>query len=85
MAGRSPECWGLGYTAGKSANWKATHRLAGKLMVVFGLALAVLNTFYVNPWLLLALCIGPLLLPVLYSPWYYFRYEKSAESGPGDQ
>ncbi|MEZ5492840.1 MAG: SdpI family protein [Gammaproteobacteria bacterium] len=69
----------LPWTIASAANWKVTHRLAGKLMVAFGLVLAVINTFYVNLWLMLALCIGPLLLPVLYSPWYYFKHEKTAE------
>ncbi len=73
----------LPWTIASAANWKATHRLAGKLMVLFGLVLAVVNTFYVNLGLMLALSIGPLLLPVLYSPWYYFRFEKAAEGRPG--
>jgi uncharacterized membrane protein len=70
----------LPWTLASSANWKITHRLAGRLMVVSGLALAIINLFYVNLWLMVALCLGPLLLPVLYSPYFYFVHEKGGES-----
>lgn len=66
----------LPWTLASSANWRITHRLAGKLMVVFGALLAVINTFHVDLGLMIALCVGPLLLPVLYSPYYYFKYEQ---------
>ena len=60
-------------------NWRATHRLAGKLMVVFGLLLLAGNTFFVNLFLTIWLCVAPLLLPVLYSPYYYFKNEKGQQ------
>lgn len=75
----------LPWTIASAANWRVTHRLAGKLMVVFGFALAVVNTVYVNLWLMLALCLGPLLLPVLYSPWYYIKHEKRDAAGGADE
>lgn len=66
----------LPWTLASQENWRATHRLAGKLMVIFGLLLLVLNTFFVNLWLTILFCTAPLLLPVLYSPYYYFKNEK---------
>lgn len=45
--------------------------------------LALINTFYSSMWLIV-LCVL-VLMPLLYSPYYYFRYEStmkdSAESG----
>jgi len=66
----------LPWTLASQENWRATHRLAGKLMVLFGVLLLVINSFFVNLWLTIVLCTAPLLLPVLYSPYYYFKYEK---------
>lgn len=70
----------LPWTLNSSANWKATHRLAGKLMVVSGILLALINTLVPVGAYLLLFVLAPLLLPMLYSPYYYFRYEKPAES-----
>ena len=66
----------LPWTLASQENWRATHRLAGKLMVLFGLAMLVINSFYVSLWLTIVLCTAPLLLPVFYSPYYFFKYEK---------
>jgi len=66
----------LPWTLASQENWRATHRLAGKLMVLFGVLLLLVNSFFVNLWLTILLCTAPLLLPFLYSPYYYFKYER---------
>lgn len=66
----------LPWTIASTANWKATHRFAGKLMVALGLALALINTFYSSMWLIIVCVLVPVLMPLLYSPYYYFRYER---------
>ena len=69
----------LPWTLASQENWRATHRLAGKLMVIFGLLLLLTNSVFTNLWLTIILCIIPLLLPALYSPYYYFKYEKGQQ------
>ena len=66
----------LPWTLASTANWRATHRLAAKLMVIFGLVLLVSNVFYTNLLAVIILSVAPLLLPVVYSPYYYFKHEK---------
>lgn len=66
----------LPWTIASTANWKATHRFAGKLMVGAGLALALITTFYSAMWLIIVCVLGPALIPLVYSPYYYFRYER---------
>jgi uncharacterized membrane protein len=54
------------------ANWRATHRLTGGLMVVAGLTLAAVALFWSTPVNLL-LAIGPaLFLPVIIGALYSF-------------
>lgn len=67
----------LPWTIASTANWKATHRFAGRLMVVMGLLLLVSNTLIPNLVFTLVLCGIAVLLPVVYSPLYYFRHERT--------
>lgn len=69
------------WTLASHANWKATHRFMGQLMVASGLLLLVINTFYSNLWMTVGFCIGPMLTPVAYSLLYYFRNERNTGAG----
>lgn len=73
------------WTLASTANWKATHRLAGKLMVVCGAALAVSTVFWPNMPAMLALTLTPLLIPALYSVYYYWAQEKPQEKATTDE
>jgi uncharacterized membrane protein len=66
----------LPWTLASQENWRVTHRLAGKLMVVFGVILLVSNSIISNLWVTIVLCVAPLVLPVIYSPYYYLKFEK---------
>ena len=70
----------LPWTLASASNWKVTHRLAGRMMVVFGLLLLVSNSFYPSLIALLVFSISPLLIAVVYSPYYYFKYERRNQS-----
>lgn len=65
----------LPWTIASSANWRATHRLAGTLMVVSGFILALISIVYSSALLTLLLCLVPILVPIAYSPLYYWRVE----------
>jgi len=73
------------WTLASHANWKATHRFMGRLMVASGLALLLINTFYSNIWITVVLCVGPVLAPVVFSVLYYFRNERGAPEEDGAQ
>jgi|GEM_PF-455050 len=70
----------LPWTLASAANWKVTHRLAGRMMVVFGLLLFVSNSFYPSLIALLVFSVSPLLIALMYSPYYYFKYERHGQS-----
>ncbi|GAB5498788.1 MAG: SdpI family protein [Pseudohongiellaceae bacterium] len=70
----------LPWTIASMSNWKATHRLAGILMVISGLLLAAISLVYSHLWITVTLCVAPLLIPVLYSPIYYWRFEHGRET-----
>lgn len=70
----------LPWTIASAANWKVTHRLAGTLMVISGIALALISLVYSHGLLTVTLCLAPILIPAIYSPIYYWRYEHSQQS-----
>lgn len=70
----------LPWTINSVSNWKATHRFAGWMMVSSGVLLLLINLVYSNLYLMLAFAITPVLLPVIYSIVYYFRYERQSSS-----
>lgn len=70
----------LPWTIASTSNWKATHRLAGVLMVVSGITLALINLAYTHVLLTVTFCLVAVLTPVIYSPIYYWQHEKGRES-----
>jgi uncharacterized membrane protein len=70
----------LPWTIASTANWRATHRLAGTLMVISGLLLAGLSFIYSSTLITTIFCVAPLLIPVIYSPVYYFRHEQDKDT-----
>jgi len=70
----------LPWTIASAANWKATHRFAGKIMVMMGVLLLVSNTLYPQPALSLILCGLTVILPVSYSLVYFLKHEKSGQT-----
>jgi len=70
------------WTLASDANWKATHRFAGRLMVGAGCLLLPINLIWVNIYVILGLGLAPLIAPIAYSALYYWRNEKG-QSGTG--
>lgn len=70
----------LPWTIASEANWRATHRLAGKLMVASGALLLITNSLVVNLYYTLAICIVPGLIPVVYSFIYFNENERDSQS-----
>ena len=67
------------WTIASGANWRATHRFCGKMMVGFGLVLLVLSFFYSSmPASILAILVSSL-SPVIYSYLYYRKHEMHAK------
>lgn len=63
------------WTMDSDSNWRATHRLAGKLMVGTGLLLLGVNFFYVNLFLAVGAIVLTCIVPAIYS---YKIYSKGA-------
>lgn len=63
------------WTINSEANWKATHRLGGKMMVASGLILLVLSFFYAHILSILFFTLTPVLISVFYSYLYYRKNE----------
>lgn len=70
----------LPWTIASSANWKATHRFAGKIMVVVGVLLLIAGRLYPQPALIIILCSLTVILPVGYSLLYFLRHEQSGQT-----
>lgn len=62
-------------------NWRATHRLAGKMLVSMGILLLLSNTLDPNPYLTILLPVSTALIPVIYSFLYFIKYEKENKAG----
>lgn len=67
----------LPWTMSSEANWRATHRFAGRLMVAAGILLGILNIWINN----LGLTIGAIVIPMLVVAVYSYRYYALNESG----
>lgn len=72
------------WTIASENNWKATHRLAGKLMVVSGMALVLISIPSQSLIPAVALSVLTVLVPVIYSYWYFKNHEseKSHKNEP---
>jgi len=68
------------WTLSSPNNWKATHRLAGKLMVLCGFVLVISNTVLPNLLLMILLAVAPVVIPVFYSVYFYLKYERPTEA-----
>lgn len=67
------------WTIASEANWRATHRFCGKMMVSFGLVLLVLSFFHSSMPVSIAAILVPTLSPVIYSYLYYKKNEMHSE------
>ena len=65
------------WTLASEKNWRATHRLAGKLMVVSGLLLLASSFFFTSLPLTLCLGLGWLLVSAIYSFLFFLKNERS--------
>ena len=65
----------LPWTMSSEANWRATHRFAGKLMVAAGLILGITNIWINSLGLAIVALVLPMFLVAIYSFRYYLRYE----------
>ncbi len=67
------------WTMSTEANWKATHRFAGRLMVIFGVILFPTTYFYSSIALAVTCLFIPTLFPIYYSYRFYMKNEKGNE------
>lgn len=72
----------LPWTLESESNWKATHRLAGKIWFVGGLLIAILALF-IKPSIMVFVMAGVIsimvIIPVIYS-YRYFKKERAAQN-----
>ncbi len=67
------------WTLASERVWYATHRMAGKLMVITGLVGLILALLGIAVWLWIAVLGLGFLTPVAYSLFYYKRLERRGE------
>ncbi|EQC51129.1 SdpI family protein [Bacteriovorax sp. DB6_IX] len=63
------------WTLSSDENWRRTHRLAGVLMVLFGILLFAFSFFVQNMMMAVAAILIPCLLPIIYSFYYFKKFE----------
>ena len=68
------------WTLASTDNWRVTHRLAGKLCVIVGVLILVVNSFLNSMLIIVALAVSVIIIPVIYSLVYYLKYEKPNEA-----
>lgn len=69
----------LPWTLASEANWRASHRVAGMLMVITGIATGVANIWINSIGLPIAASILPFVVMTVYSYRYYAIHEKGDE------
>lgn len=67
----------LPWTLASEANWKRTHRFAGKVFVIAGIFTLFLSVIRIPLWIAMLLLLIPVGLSVIYSYSYFLYYEKS--------
>ena len=75
----------LPWTIASEANWRATHRFAGRLMVVMGSVLLISNSLIANLPLTITMTVSPFVIPAVYSFVYFLENEKNEETANGDE
>ncbi|PCI79435.1 MAG: hypothetical protein COB20_04775 [SAR86 cluster bacterium] len=68
------------WTVASMENWRATHRFAGRLMVISGLLLLPLSLYWPSLLLNLALGLGWLVVAAIYSFVFYLKNERNSEN-----
>jgi immunity protein, SdpI family len=68
----------LPWTLASEQNWRATHRLAGKLMVASGLILLAISFYSVSLVLTLSLGLGWLVIAAIYSFMFFLKNERTS-------
>lgn len=66
------------WTLASEENWRATHRFAGKMMVVFGVGLFIISFVTASLPVIITGLMVPLIAPVFYSFIYYRKHELPA-------
>lgn len=69
----------LPWTIASEANWKATHRLAGKIMVGWGVLLLILIPIHSQISIAIIGTLFSVLISCGYSFWYYLKKERPFE------
>ena len=69
----------LPWTIASEANWKATHRFTGKIMVGLGVLLLILIPFYSQILIAISGIILIVIISCGYSFWFYLKKEKPSE------
>lgn len=69
----------LPWTLASEANWRASHRVAGRLMVAIGIATGIANVWINSIGLPIAASVLPFVVMAIYSYRYYAKYEREDE------
>lgn len=73
----------LPWTVASAENWRATHRFAGRVMVISGVLLLSLSFYWPSLELNLALGLSSVVAAPIYSFVFYLRNERSSENKEG--
>ncbi len=65
------------WTLASEVNWGATHRFAGKLLVIFGVALLLSQLVKSEMWMPIVAILIPVFISYIYSFWFYSRFERA--------
>jgi uncharacterized membrane protein len=68
------------WTVASAANWRATHRFAGRVMVISGVLLLTLNFYWPSLELNLVLGLSSVVIAPIYSFVFYVKNERSREN-----
>lgn len=66
------------WTIASEQNWRATHRMAGRLMVISGLLVLVIGYYYPSLGLTLILGLSWAILAIIYSFVFYLKNERAS-------
>ena len=67
----------IAWTLNSEANWNATHRFAGWVWTIGGIAM--LASIFCGVWLMISAALVMAIAPVVYSYLYYKKHERNEE------
>ncbi len=68
------------WTISTEENWKITHRLAARMMVLVGVCLLVVTPYYKNLIMMVVMSASTIVIPAFYSFIYFMKHERNDDS-----